>query len=85
MAKRKKRVFYIVLKLARIKRGISVLEAAKIVGKTPVQLLRMEEGELSMPRAVAKKLYDYYGLDPARRDEIVFGRFVLPDGRILYA
>ena len=55
-----------------------------MAGKTPLQLYRMEEGDLSMPRAVGRKLCDFYGIKPELREQIVYG-VVFANGRVYRA
>ncbi len=81
---RKKKIFYKAIKAARIIKGISITEASAVAGKTPLQLYRMEEGDLSMPRAVGRKLCDFYGIKPELREQIVYG-VVFANGRIYRA
>ena len=81
---RKKRIFYNVIKAARIIKGISIMEASAVAGKTPLDLYLMENGEKYLPRAVGRKLCDFYGIKPELREQIVYG-VVFANGRVYRA
>jgi transcriptional regulator with XRE-family HTH domain len=45
----------------RKSRGLSLAQVAKVVGTDPTNLLRVEKGEQVPKRALARKLFEFYG------------------------
>ncbi len=61
----------ITLRAARVNRGLSQVEVAKIIGKNKDTINRYEKNSSKIPRDTIVKLLDLYGFS---HDDIFFGK-----------